>query len=485
MRQRGGRNRDTRRSPSSRKGTPGTTRWRGVLLAALVVLAAVAAAVWLRTAGRQEPAPPRGDRTARAPEEPPPVDPAVVLGVAPEPPQKVEALKDEALAACRRLVSDLPVRPQAHAVMAITLMRLGQTDPAVEAWQECLKLDRDFAPALLGLGKIAADRAQYDEAADYVWKSVERAADPTSAYSLLTEILLQQGKTDEALQIARTHVARVPDSAEAHFWLGQVWLEMQRYDEAQRSHERAVELRPEFTSAYHSLGIAAARRGQREQAAAYRKKFAELKQNDLARDRGRNRQYRDLPAQQEIAATVYRSAGDVYADAGNLRLAEAHWLRGAAVAPQETACRAALLALYERQDRPQAALRVVEPLLTGPHADADLWTRAGQLYARLGRFESAEQAFRRAIEENPQAAEACFGLAEVLISAGRDAAEYAPWAEKAAALAPSVQTCLLAAAVRHERGDRRGALAAVEQAMRLDPGNPQVQRAYAELKANQ
>ncbi len=140
---------------------------------------------------------------------------------------------------------------------------------------------------------------------------------------------------------------------------------------------------------------------------------------------------------------------------------------------------------HERQDRPQAALRIVEPLLTGPHADADLWTRAGQLYARLGRFEPAEQAFHQAIEEDPQAAEACFGLAEVLISAGRDAAEYAPWAEKAAALAPSVRTCLLAAAVRNERGDRRGALAAVEQAMRLDPGNPQVQRAYAELKANQ
>ncbi len=121
--------------------------------------------------------------------------------------------------------------------MAITLMRLGQTDPAVEAWRECLKLDRDFVPgALLGLGKIAADRAEYDEAADYVWKSVERAADPTSAYSLLLEILLQQGKTDEALRIARRMSPGHPIRPRPISGWGR-WLEMQRYDESQRSRQ--------------------------------------------------------------------------------------------------------------------------------------------------------------------------------------------------------------------------------------------------------
>ncbi len=71
----------------------------------------------------------------------------------------------------------------------------------------------------------------------------------------------------------------------------------------------------------------------------------------------------------------------------------------------------------------------------------------------------------------------------MLLRSGSDMAAAARHAEKAASLAASSQSLLLLASVRQECGNRAGALAALRQALSLDPGNSQIRHVYEQLLA--
>ena len=386
--------------------------------------------------------------------------------------------------ACDHLVRDYPQRPEAHSVMALTNMRFGLTAEAVETWEECLQLAPTFSPAHLGLGTVAALKGDYENAVSYLRTALALNPELAGAYAQLTEVLLQQGKAEEAIEVAREHVRRFPKSRESHYWLGQTYLELGQYNDARVSHEAAIEIDSELSSSYYSLAIACMRLGEPDRAIAYRQKFATLKETDLQEERGRARQYHDLPAQQEVVANVYMSAGDVCLNQEDQRKAEAYWLRGAEIAPANTACREALVGLYERQERPVAAIHVLMELMALRSEHVAYRIQAGKHYARLGNARAAEATFRQAIQQDPKAAEAYLGLVALQLESGWDVPDAVALAERAAALAPSPQSYLLLSATCQENGDRSGALRAIEKASQLDPGNSQLRELLEQQRRN-
>jgi tetratricopeptide (TPR) repeat protein len=284
------------------------------------------------------------------------------------------------------------------------------------------------------------------------------------------------------LAVAEEYVQRFPEARESHYWLGQTLLELQRYEDARHSHRQAIQIDPKLIPAYYSLALACTRLGRLDEAAQYRQQFAVLKESDLELERGRNRQYRDLAAQRDIVSGTHMAAGDVHLRFGDLRKAEAHWLRGAAINPQHTPCREALVVLYERQGRKESALNVVQQLTAiEPHIVGH-WVQAGNLHAQLGQDQPARHAFRRAIQCDADAVEAYLGLVELDLRAGQMSPETVRMARKAVDLQPSVRSHLLLGAVLQENGDRAGAVAAAENALALDPDNPELRQAYAALK---
>ena len=350
---------DSRSAPCS-QDSPGRGRRLRVRLVVgglLVSALAVLAGYW-ELARQSEPAreaaPPRTATSLELPEPPPPV-PAAVLGLSTELPQTVATLKAEVLQVCQQLVDDLPQQPESHAVRALFLKRFGNTAEAVQCWRKCLELNSKFSPAYFGIGAVAAEKADYDGAVESLSQALKLNPDLAGAYTALTEACLQQGEAERALAVAREHVRRFPQSRESHYWLGQTYLELKRYEDAKQSHAVAIRIDPQLTPAYHSLAVACTALGERDQASVYRRQFATLKQTDMQQDRGRNKLYRDLAAQQEVAAGALLSAGNVYLRFREPRKAEACWLRGASLAAQETGCRESLVSLYETQDRPRAA----------------------------------------------------------------------------------------------------------------------------------
>lgn len=462
----------------------------GCWAAALVLGVVVAAGLLLYwQSWRNEPSLPDeaadlADGRRPAEEEPPATSPAQLLGLTAEVPQTVEALNQEAFRTCAHLISDLPDRPEAYAVAAFIFNRHGRTSEAAEYWNKALEVNPYFAPAYCGLGIVAADRGEYERAVEELGKAIKLDPRLGQARSLLVDVLLRQGQPEEALSAARDYVKRFSQSGDSHYWLGQAWMDLGEYDEARKSHEAAVRFDPTYTAAYFSLATASARLGEREQARAYRDKFAALKKQDLQEDQGRNRDYRDLPEQQRLAASYHLAAGNVYAAFGDPRKAEAHWRRGSAVAPGLTACRAALTAFYERRGQPADALRQLDELVVLESQNADYWTRSGRLQALLGRRDAAEASFRKVIEIAPETAQGYESLVELHLRFGQPLPDAPALAEKAAVLAPSARAYLALSAARDKSGDRQGAVSAAEKALELEPENPRLREVYEQLKGS-
>lgn len=425
----------------------------------------------------------RPDSAPVAVEEPPAISPAELLGLSAELPATVEALNQEAFTTCARLVQDLPNRPEAHAVAAFIHNRHGRTAEAAECWQRALEVNAKFAPAYNGLGIVAADKGDNEKATELLRKAIELDPMLGHSHSLLTDVLLRQGKAKEALAAANEYVKRFPKAGDSHFWLGQVYLDLREYDKARQSHEEAIRCDPDYTAAYHSLATVWGRLGDRAKARQYREKFAELKEKDLEEDRGRSRSYRDLPTQQVLAASYHLAAGRVHFRFGDPKKGEAHWRRGAAVAPKLTACRESLVAYYEGQNRLVSALGQLEELLALEPKNAAYWTRLGRVQARLGDLDAADAALRKVIEVAPAAPGGYLDLVEFYLQSRRRIPDAVALAEKAAEMSPSVLAYMMLSAAREENGDRPGAIAAVEKAVELEPQNQEIRGFRERLKA--
>ncbi|MHB8903237.1 MAG: tetratricopeptide repeat protein [Thermoguttaceae bacterium] len=436
-------------------------------------MAILAAALWLGLRNGDVPT----KKPAPMPPEPP-IDAASLLGLSPRVPQDSAALRQETTATCEALVRDLKQRPEAHALLALMRYRYGLKEESRQAWQDALRLNDKFSPAYLGLGLVAADMGQDADAVASLRRALALNPSLEEAYSKLVEVLLRLNQADEALAVGEEFVRRFPRNSKASFWLGQTFLQLERYQDAIAAHEAVIRQYSDLSVAYYSLAMAHARLGHREQADQARKKFAELKEKDLQRDRNANRTYHDQAYQRKVLAETHLSAGDVYRNAGNPRIAEAHWLRGIQVRSDDLPCREALVTLYQSQQRWLAAADLARQLVSLDPANPDRWRQLGDLRRRTGEPDEAEAAYRRAIALDPDSVPTCLGLLQLALEADRPIADGLSLARKAVELKPTPETYVMLSTLLEQSGDRQGARAAIADAIKLAPHDAQLQQAY-------
>jgi arylsulfatase A-like enzyme/cytochrome c-type biogenesis protein CcmH/NrfG len=115
-------------------------------------------------------------------------------------------------------------------------------------------------------------------------------------------------------------------------------------------------------------------------------------------------------------------------------------------------------------------------------ADAGALSKLGVVRMRTGRPEEAISLFRRAIEREPKNGEALLYLAGALASTGRPA-EAVPYFERALDAGQRNPMALNGLGLtRMALGDRRGATIAFRESLRLDPKQPEVTQALAQLR---
>ena len=459
------------------------TAW-GIAIVCLGVAVAVGAWWWSLPGLSDSHAPVASEEPRLSPGEPP-LDAASVLGLAPELPQTVAELNDESLAVARLVVASLPDRPEAHAQMAFAQLQVGLDRAALESWQRAVEVDEIFADGYLGRGTLLKELGENEPAIAAFRKAIALDPDLQAAYRELAEVLLRTDQPKEALAVAQECVRLFPADAEHHFWLGQAFLQLEDYAEARRHHEQAIRIDPDYTRSYHSLAIACARLSEHQQAKRYQERFAVLKAAELEADRQQTRAYDDLSKHRQALTKRHVVAGVLQFQVGDPRMAEAHWLRAAAVDANDLATRKALASLYEQQMRPAAAVRFLDELCQLEPDDSEHFLRKGRLAIGMGADAEGQRALQRVLELAPETVEAHLLLAQVLLRAGVDLATAVAHAETAVELAPTPEGLLVLAAVRGAHGDLAGAQSALEQAAVLDPDNPRIRRAYEQLRTLQ
>ena len=293
---------------------------------------------------RGQAGPSAGKESLPAEIKPPPAEPA-------SPEEAAESLRIEALEAVNRLIADLPERPEPVALLALAHSRFGNGAEAKKCWQRCLELDPDFAGAYDGLGRLALNVGEFEQAAAHLRKALAMVPKLPEVRGLLADALMSLGKIDEAVVVLEEDIRLFPRNAESLLRLGKAHQQLKEHEKAKGRFEAAIEIDPECMDAYYGLASVCVRLKQGDEARKYRAKFAELKAADEQDSDGRRQVVYRPERLRQAAAAMHLAAGNVYSRQGDLRKAEQRWSRTAALDPQDVASRHQLALLYLQQDR--------------------------------------------------------------------------------------------------------------------------------------
>ncbi len=389
---------------------------------------------------------------------------------------EIAPLLREASRVAGELVERFPDSPDALHAAGWAHQRFGKTQAAVVYWERCVELDPAFAPAHHALGTIAQEAGDVAKAAECFRRAAKLDPDSSSHFARLAESLMNAGELEEAARVLEEDLAARPKSIPSLLLIGQVYARLKEYEKARDYLETAVDMAPEYTSAYYALGTACAKLGDRENAKQYLDRFKRLKAQDEQAHRDMLKSSEDVAEVRTGLAELYTSAGKVYLAHGDVATAEQHLEKASRIAPNFAEPRQVLAWLYQQQGRTDDALRELAAVEEGATEDPAVCLNLGQIYAQLGMFEKAERAYRNLVEISPQQGGGYVALAGLYLAAGRKLAEAETLAEKAVELEPVAPHYRVLATARRQRGDRAGALAAIEEAARCDPGNPEYPR---------
>jgi lipopolysaccharide biosynthesis regulator YciM len=180
----------------------------------------------------------------------------------------------DAVAAQERLVGAAEPRERAGAQAELAGLHYehgrgraaaGDSDGAISAFRDALRVQPEFVPAAIALGDAhlaTGDAAQ----AVKVW---ERAAEAQPALPLLSRIERQrreEGRPTRMIALYQAAVSRAPDNLAVALALGRVYFDLHMLDEAAEQLEKIEVRLPDLPVIHAYLGAVFERRGQDRQA---------------------------------------------------------------------------------------------------------------------------------------------------------------------------------------------------------------------------
>lgn len=322
-------------------------RWRKLLLAAALAAGAGLGAVAVRQARLQNPAEPVH---------------AVAAPVPANPREAVDALQREAVQVAGRLVRDFPSQPDAFVVQGSVQSGLGNSAAAMTAWERCLELDPTRTDLYYGMGWYAVEKGEYEKASALMRKAVERTPRVQGFRHLLAIADSFLGRQTNAVAWLEEELRLFPAAIESRSLLGEQYMQLKQYELAKKNFEAVLRAQPGHKKACYGLMTSCARLGLADEAKRYRERFAKMKAEELQTLIRESTSYDDLKTARQKAAAAHTDAGRIYANKGRHDQAEQHWLRAAALDPQDPNCRACLVQLYQAMNRPNDAGRVAHEL---------------------------------------------------------------------------------------------------------------------------
>ena len=394
------------------------------------------------------------------------------------------ALKAEQRAVAAALVDAYPDDPEAVLLLALICRKQADVAAARKCLERCLELSPNFAPAYNHLGWLLIDVREYEKALEVFRKGVDRVPEAACLRFGAGRTLMDLGRHAEAVEAFQKAVELDPRASEYDSALGEAYLKLKDFERARKAGEAALAAQPVFNRAYWVLASAYAGLGEEDKAQACRSKFGDLDKQDREGERLWRLEHSDAALAAGNAAFTHTDIGRIYLRHGAADKARDLWRRAGELAPSYLVSRVELAKLSLDTGQAAPALAVCEEIIRIDTTSALGYLYKGHALAALNRPDEAEKAFRKAIDLAPGRAEGYSALAMFYLKAGREPTEAKLLALTAVRLEPSAAHLSVLGQACARNGDKAGAQAALERARKLDPRDPQVQKAYEALQEN-
>ena len=407
---------------------------------------------------------------------------SAVDDLGPPPPRSAE-LPAEVTAILDRLEREFPTSVEALFARGQILGLCGQSDEAIWCWRKCLALNPEFVHAHLEIGHVAARHGNFEGAVKYFELASQLDPALPEVQLHLGKALLSLGRYEEAVPVLEQQTKTDPKSSEAWFRLGQAHQQLEQYDEAKRFYQKTLDVYPDCAPAWNGMAQVLDRLGESERAQQCRGRFLELDKKLTAWDRQRRQadDFTKMNAGQELSQ-AYAIAASVYAYRGLSDDAMLCWRKAAELDARNIVVRQALVKALASENRAAEAIVVIEELRRLQPRNPDHLVALAGLHQQMNRHESAETALQKAIEMAPADPRAPAMLARQYLARRSRLPDAQRLAERVIQLQPTAENYFVLSSLCRANQDLGGARQALQEAMRLDPRNPQYAAAAQALE---
>lgn len=395
------------------------------------------------------------------------------------------ALKQEAIETARRVAGSFPSDALSYALLGSAFYNTGKAAEAVPHLEKCLELNPSQTDAYEILAKIAYERGDLDETVRLCATALKHAPPGPELLNRQGRALLDLGRIEESIHCLEQSASLPSASAESHYLLGQARLQAGLPGPARESFLQAIRRVPDHTQAFFGLFTACQRLGRSDEGARARERFLALEANDRKALNDRSSEEETLSGLPLVRTTVARTlfgAAQIHrlhrqpGPSGDL-LFRAAWLD-----PAQVGYRAALESHFVQRNTATEGIAAFEKLAAAQPTNHLNPLFLGRLHARLRQVEPAERAFLQVIALAPRFPEGHRALADLYLRSGTNPTQARTLAEKAVELEPSPQNLNTLAQSLVLNNDRPGAIAAIQRAIELAPGEPRYREILEQLR---
>jgi tetratricopeptide (TPR) repeat protein len=166
--------------------------------------------------------------------------------------------------------------------LGVLYKKLGKHNKAKSCYEKAITLNPNNIDILYNLGNIFQKLEEYQKAKDYYEKVIKINPNYTDAYNNLGVVFQKLGKYQKAKNCYEKVITIIPNYAEAHNNLGIMFQKLEEYQKAINCYEKAIQINPIFADAHNNLGKSFKELGENQKAIDFYEKTIEINPNHLA-----------------------------------------------------------------------------------------------------------------------------------------------------------------------------------------------------------
>ncbi len=299
------------------------------------------------------------------------------LGLASLEPDSPEGHRN-ALAYYETVLRLKPDYAPAHFRMGLSYSGLDDVTASVAAYKKAIRFKPSYLKAHYNLGLQLIKAKQWSEATEQFMWILERKPEHARSYFNLARIAVKKGDSAAAIEKYNSAIKlRKGNYPEAYVNMGLLHLEGGDVAKAIKSFEQAIALRPDYAQAWYHKGDALGKKDASQAVDALQKA---VKYNARLTE-------------------AWERLGEIYAAQGEISSATQAYEQALQIEEHQNA-QLALAALYEEQGRVADAVKIYDAVLVKYPSFVLAWQKLGELHARHGDADKAEQAFMQALTQD-------------------------------------------------------------------------------------